>query len=141
MSAGRFVVSALGMVGFLSGVAVAQEDVEGSADHPLLGRFSGAAITYYRAIELDEAALLQAPHDYYALLQANALGDHSGANWLQVEGRVTQIRYDIPEGHSSLEVQRNYDAALRAAGFVEQFACTDEACFTGNLATPTCSAR
>ena len=99
------------------------DDVAGSADHPLVGRFAGAAIIAYKAAALDEAALLRAPHDYGALLERDALADRSGPEWLPLEGRVTRIRYEMPPGHSALEVTRSYQAALAAEGFTIVFAC------------------
>jgi outer membrane protein OmpA-like peptidoglycan-associated protein len=111
-------------------------DEPGSKDHPLVGRYAGSSIVYYRHAAFDEAALLQAPHNYGALLEANLLGDRSAPEWLQTEGAVTEIRYEIPPGRSSLEVIRNYQEALAAKGFVALFACADRACFTGSLQDP-----
>ncbi|WP_375449396.1 OmpA family protein [uncultured Devosia sp.] len=109
------------------------EDVAGSADHPLTGRFEGASIIFYKAAALDRAALLQGPHDYNALLERNALTDRTGPEWLPLEGKVTRIRYDIPAGHSSYEVSRSYESALMAKGFSVIYSCADAACLTGML--------
>ncbi len=111
-------------------------DEPGSKDHPLVGRYAGSTITYYRQVAFDEAALLQAPHDYNKLLQANRLDDRSGAEWLRTEGSVTEIRYEIPMGRSSLEVIRNFQDSLTGKGFVALFTCADKACFTGTLQDP-----
>lgn len=109
------------------------QDVEGSSDHPLVGRFTGSTIIYYKASADDQAALLQAPHDYGVLLDRDALADRSGGEWLPVEGRVTRIRYQMPPGHGSLEVSKSYRAALEAQGFAVLFECADAACLTGSL--------
>jgi len=111
-------------------------DEPGSQDHPLVGRYEGSEVTFYKAAAFDEAALLQKPHDYGALLDRNALQDRSGAEWLHVEGRVTKIRYAIPPGRSSLEVLRNFEQALAAKGFAVAFACADQACFAGSVNDP-----
>lgn len=111
-------------------------DEPGSKDHPLLGRFEGSEISFYKTADFDEAALLQAPHNLSALLDRDALKDRSGPEWLNVEGRVTMIRYAIPTGHSSLEVTRNYEAALKAKGFTIAFSCIDQACLEGKLRDP-----
>ena len=55
---------------------------------------------------------------------------------MRLEGRVTKIRYEIPAGRSSLEVIRNYQAALAAHGFEIAFRCADQACFEGKLRDP-----
>lgn len=120
----------------LLGGAAFAEDVEGSADHPLVGRYDGATIVFYKVADFDEAALLTAPHDYNALLERNATDDRSGDDWLKLEGRVTRIRYAIPEGRSSLEVIRNYESALAAKGFTTLFSCADKKCLTGVLLDP-----
>lgn len=111
-------------------------DEPGGKDHPLVGRYDGSSIVYYKHSDFDEAALLKAPHDYLALLDANRLDDRSGPEWLRTEGAVTQIRYEIPKGRSSLEVMRNYEQALTANGFAPMFSCADQACFTGSLQDP-----
>lgn len=111
-------------------------DEPGSSDHPLVGRFQGSDITYYKHSDFDEAALLKAPHDYATLLNANRLSDRSGGEWLTVEGAVTAIRYEIPPNHSSLEVLRNYEKALNSAGFHKEFSCADQACFAGTVNDP-----
>ena len=117
----------------LAPAGVVAEDVAGGQDHPLVGRYAGSSIVYYKASDFDEAALLQAPHDYGALLDQNDTKDRSGSEWMHVEGRTTSIRYEIPAGRSSLEVIRNYEAALTAQGFSVDFSCADKACLTGNL--------
>lgn len=129
----------LGAVSFSCAVAASvtfAADEPGSSDHPLIGRYEGAAIVFYKSSDFDEAALLRAPHDYMALLDRNAVGDRSGKEWLRFEGKVTKIRYEIPTGRSSLEVIRNYEDALRTNGFEAAFSCADQACLEGVLQDP-----
>jgi OmpA-OmpF porin, OOP family len=108
-------------------------DEPGSTDHPLVGRYDCSSIVYYKNSDFDEAALLKAPHDYSALLDANRLDDRSGTEWLRAEGAVTEIRYAIPAGRSSLEVMRNHKQALETNGFAPVFSCVDQECFAGGL--------
>lgn len=129
----RFVLLA---VGLWPATAAFAADEPGSADHPLVGRYEDASIVFYKTAEFDEAALLQAPHDYGALLERNATDDRSGADWLELEGRVTEIRYELPTGRSSLEVIRNYESVLTARGFAIVFTCADKACFNGRMNDP-----
>ncbi len=111
-------------------------DVEGGKDHPLVGRYARSSIVFYKTSDFDQAALLQAAHDYASLLERNAMDDRSGAEWLKLEGRVTEIRYEIPEGRSSLEVISNYEVALKSKGFAVAFSCSDKACLTGAVQDP-----
>jgi len=128
------VLTALGAMA-LAGLAHA-EDVPGSADHPLVGRYDGSSIIFYKVSDFDDAALLTAPVDYNALLQRNAVDDRSGDEWLKLEGKVTQIRYAAPQGRSSLEIVRNYENALHAKGFATLFSCADKQCLSGVLRDP-----
>lgn len=115
----------------------AAADVAGSHDHPLAGRYEGATITAYKVADFDEAALLQAPHDFGAAVEHSDYSDRSGKEWLHLEGRVTRIRYAIPEGRSSLEVLRNYRQSLQAHGFTDVlFQCADQACLKGMTRDP-----
>lgn len=136
MSEARYAV-----VGFIGSLAFAliscnpasAEDIEGGKDHPLAGRFKDSSIVYYKAKEFDELAFMKAPVDYADLLERNATDDRSGAEWLKLQGRAFEIRYQIPAGRSSLEVLTNYELALKAKGFADVFSCADKACFSGNL--------
>jgi OOP family OmpA-OmpF porin len=121
-----------GFLLFGAGTGFAQ-DIAGAKDHPLVGRYDGSTAVYYKQSDFDETALLQAQHDYYALFQKNAQKDRSGDDWLRLEGRVTQIRYQGPEGRSSLEVYRNFETALSAKGFKTLYECADAKCLTGTL--------
>ncbi|MBB3901184.1 outer membrane protein OmpA-like peptidoglycan-associated protein [Methylobacterium brachythecii] len=127
------------LVALLSGFASATAwagDVAGAKDHPLAGRFEGSTIVDYKARSFDEAALLRAPIDYAALLDRNAPEERSGPEWLAVQGKLTEIRYDIPEHRSSLEVMVNYQSFLKSNGFEIQFNCADSACLKGNVRDP-----
>ena len=75
----------------------------------------------------------KAPHDYGALLERNATEDRSGPEWLKLQGRATEIRYEIPVGRSSLEVTTNYEFALKSKGFETVFSCVDKQCFAGAM--------
>lgn len=122
---------ALGLA--LSSSLAQAQDAEGCADDPLLGRFQGATIAYCKVKDFDELVFLQAPHDYGALLERNATKDRSGAEWLKQQGKASEIRYDLPSGTSSLEVETNYEASLKAKGFTILFTCADQECLAGSL--------
>lgn len=48
--------------------------------------------------------------------------------WKKLEGKVVEYTYDMPEGRSTLEVFKNYEQALTAAGFKKVFACALKEC-------------
>jgi OOP family OmpA-OmpF porin len=120
----------------LPGSLMAAEDMADGKDHPLFGRYQGSSIAFSKVSEFDEQALLQAPHNYSALLDRDALRDRSGAEWLKAEGRVTLLRYDVPSGRSSLEVTKNYEQSLKSLGFRIIFSCVDQNCFVGHVNDP-----
>jgi outer membrane protein OmpA-like peptidoglycan-associated protein len=105
--------------------ALAQEkDVEGSRDHPLVGRYEGAAIAYYQKFDFDKTRLISAP------LHSHPVDDQyrDAANTIALEGRVTRIRYSGPEGRSALEILANFEQSLTQKGFRTVFRCEKEAC-------------
>jgi len=86
--------------------AFAQKDAAGSKDHPLISRFSGSVITYYDVKEFDEYVLPLGKLEGRKLIKSQKL-----------EGKVTGIVYGAPKDRSLLEIHRNYELALKNAGF------------------------
>lgn len=87
-------------------------DVPGSRDNPIVSRFAGSVIVGYRQV------------DYGALTLP--LGKYRNGKFSSsdpVEGRLTQIAYATPAGKTGLEVFRNYQQALAAAGFKVRYSC------------------
>lgn len=84
--------------------AVFAADFPGSKDPPFLKRFQGAEIIHYD--NLPYAALTTWATDP----KTNKLASSAA------EGQLTRIVYHLPSGHTVLEVQRNYEQTLRAAG-------------------------
>ncbi|MBM4162667.1 MAG: OmpA family protein [Ignavibacteria bacterium] len=66
----------------------AQEDAEGSKDHPLISRYPGSYIRHYDVKEFGE----------YALALGKLHKDGKLTKSQELEGKVTQITYDAPEG-------------------------------------------
>jgi outer membrane protein OmpA-like peptidoglycan-associated protein len=91
--------------------------VEGSKDHPLISRYPGSVITHYLAKEFDEFTL-----------PLGKVSDEKFAKSRHLEGKVTRIVYGAPEGRSVLEVFRNYQGALKKAGFETLFTCGPQDC-------------
>jgi len=114
----KLVVAALLFIALppISTAAEAQ-DVEGSKDHPMLTRFPDSTIVASKTQYHDTAFLPTAPSDSDGL----TAGD-------QVSGQLSWLVYRGPEGHSTLEIYKNYEAALKAAEFELLFTCKKEAC-------------
>jgi OmpA-OmpF porin, OOP family len=96
-------------------------DVPGAADHPLIKRFAGSWLAGQRVSNWDAAVLPASP-------ELSKTDKRQFKDTLNLEGKVTQTVYIAPRGKSALEVWRNYEQALNAAGFKKRFACERE-CF------------
>ncbi len=76
------------------------QDVEGSADHPLVGRYEGSTIRAYEAREFDQVSVARAK-------------DEVG----KVEGAVTRLSYAYPPETALVQIARNFVLALEDKGF------------------------
>lgn len=102
---------------------VLAQDIAGSADHPLVGRFEGAVITAYDYREFDEYDFAQEP-----------ITVREPENLEAIEGVVTRIAYILEGDQSLAEVARNYELALTGKGFDLVFECETRECGGGNFA-------
>jgi outer membrane protein OmpA-like peptidoglycan-associated protein len=107
----------LALVTFFVGAAQAQTlpDAPGAQDHPAITRYAGSWLVAQDSRAFDQVAL------------------PAGNAAETVEGRVTRLFYVGPAGKSVLEVQRNYEQALEAAGGTRRDACADDACGRRNF--------
>ncbi|MFO7875536.1 MAG: OmpA family protein [Desulfovermiculus sp.] len=100
--------------GLVSTHVHAEDDVEGSKDHPMLSRYEGSVIKGYEHV------------DYDRIKFPSGVKEEDTQNGLEidiVEGEVTKILYAAPEELSVLQVQRNYQIALEDAGFEIVYEC------------------
>ena len=100
-------------------------DARGSRDHPLIPRYAGSYIIGYEAREYDELTL---PLGRSVPVDDPKVFAFRLSKSQRIEGKLTRILYVAPEGRSSLEIVRNYEAALKKAGFQPLFACTHQEC-------------
>ncbi|MDZ7724057.1 MAG: OmpA family protein [candidate division KSB1 bacterium] len=91
-----------------------QEDAQNSKDHPMISRYEGSYIIGYETI------------DYDRLVFPAGLDGEEMSERVEAEGQVTRILYVAPQGLSSLQVHRNYQMALKDAGFAMVFECMEE---------------
>lgn len=87
----------------------------GKPGHPLLPPYPGASMT-------DSIGLKVTAFDEFNI----PTGPTKDGKWTKtehVEGKMTVFGYGMPPGRSILEVFRNYEGALKAAGFVTIFSC------------------
>lgn len=96
-------------------------DLLWAKDHPLIKAYPGSTGGIKTEREFDEYELIIGPLKDSKLTQSQRL-----------QGKVTEIQYISPAGRSVLEVYRNYEAALKQAGFEILFACNAAQCGTGS---------
>jgi OmpA-OmpF porin, OOP family len=61
--------------------------------------------------------------------------DPPHASFKRVQGKVTKLVYENPEGRSLLEIYKNYEDALKAAGFKIVFTCAAQTCGSARVDT------
>ena len=110
--AGTFVLA-------IATVAGAQ-DAKGGKDHPLMSRYQGSRLIAWRTTPFAEVKPLK-------LLTESVAKEKKLDPGLAVEGEVQELFYVSPKGRNALEVQRNYEAALKQAGATLVYTCMDAA--------------
>jgi len=112
------------LVGVLAGVLAATlampslgqtlREAAGGTDSPVLSRFQGSVLYAYGDESFGAAKAVEADKGKPVLRAA--------------EGRVANRFYWSPAGASALEIQRNYLAALKKAGYQIVYACDVQKC-------------
>lgn len=81
-------------------------------DHPLIKAYPGATITNKEVKDYEEQIMLLSP----------IAKDHTYKSE-KLEGKVTRLNYADPKDRSTLEKYRNYETALKDAGFEILWTC------------------
>jgi outer membrane protein OmpA-like peptidoglycan-associated protein len=88
------------LLAFAPSLAVAEEDVEGAKDHPAVKRYPGSYITDFQEKEFES---------YPFAISETAFE--------RAEGKLQVALFQFPKTQSCTQVLRNFENALRAAGF------------------------
>jgi OOP family OmpA-OmpF porin len=115
----------------LADATVPTADIKGSADSPLAKRYEGSHIVSYDKSAYTDFTVPLSPLAKSA--DSDARDRHNNRLFapekkLEVEGELTRIAYVVPEGRSPLEVLRNYQDVIEAAGGEVLFECKAEQC-------------
>lgn len=92
------------------------KDLQGAQDHPMISRFTGSVIAGYEQVDYEQVLMPLGPYD------RNEPEKFSKVE--QPQGKLTRLFYMTPAGKSSLEILRNYQQGLTAAGFKVLFECS-----------------
>ncbi|GGI67847.1 hypothetical protein GCM10007978_01840 [Shewanella hanedai] len=91
------------------------KDQRNSKDHPMIDRLPGAYINDYKQFDFGQIKVISAINKKKYQLE-------------ELEGRITDISYDLPRNYSEYEVNANYKAALSQLGFTSVFNCQGKDC-------------
>ena len=103
--------------------AMAQsEDSPGTADHPLVSRYSDSFIDGQQVLDFTGYTLPTGP------AVKDSEGQRVPSEKLSLEGKVTRTLYRGPKDRSTLEILRNFQTALESAGFETLYTCGGNDC-------------
>lgn len=95
------------------------KDLAGGKDHPMISRYEGSVLYTYGESSLAQARLIDRENGQPVARS--------------VEGRINNRLYWAPKGTSALEIFRNYQQSLQAAGFETMFSCETQQCEKQNV--------
>ena len=99
-----------------------EEDSPGTADHPLVSRYTGSFIDGQQVLGFDSYTLPVGP------VVKNSQSQRVPSEKITLEGKITRTLYRGPKERSTLEILRNYRSALESAGFEILYSCGGEDC-------------
>jgi outer membrane protein OmpA-like peptidoglycan-associated protein len=97
-------IAIVALIGFAPASA---QDFPGSRDHPVLTRYPDSVIRWYDVQN----------HSTYKIATGPITGYRQISDWIESQGQVTRIYYDLIGTRTHSEVYANYKQALTDAGF------------------------
>jgi OmpA-OmpF porin, OOP family len=119
---------ALAPVQAFAEATIPTKDIPGAKDNPLIKRYDGSFIVSYERLAFTDFKVPLSP------LEATDGRDRMNNQLflpkkaVEVEGARTRIAYLLPADRSALEVLRNYEDVVKAAGGEVLFTCKGDAC-------------
>jgi len=112
----------------LAEATIPTKDIAGAKDNPLIKRYDGSFIVSYERLAFTDFKV--------PLSQLEPTNDRDRMNnqlflpkkEVEIEGARTRIAYLLPADRSPLEVLRNYQDVVKAAGGEVLFTCKGDAC-------------
>jgi outer membrane protein OmpA-like peptidoglycan-associated protein len=109
------------LLSLVTQLQAADHDIKGSKDHPLISRYENSMIIEHKQSDYDAFRLP------LGALSRGGQGIKMGDS-LDLEGRLTSLVYETKEKTSPLKVLRNFEQALKSAGFKGMFQCEGIKC-------------
>jgi hypothetical protein len=106
------------------------KDINGAKDNPLLKRYEGSFIVSYERVAFTDFKVPLSPMEATEPDRRDANNNHPylPKQEKEVEGARTRLVYLLPNERSPLEVLRNYQDEVEAAGGTILFQCKTEGC-------------
>ena len=124
-------LSLAAMTGALADATIPTRDIAGARDNSLLKRYDASFIISYERVAFTDFKLPLSrlePVDPDKRRDASNNVVHLPKQEKELEGARTRLAYLLPAERSPLEVLRNYQDEVEAAGGSVLFACKGEAC-------------
>jgi len=84
---------------------------ENIQDHPILSRYKGSEVLHHEVKEYGEYYILLSP------LKGSSDKDIENVKYKKLEGKITKFLYKSPKDRSAFEIFKNYEVALKKAGY------------------------
>ncbi|MCD2174472.1 OmpA family protein [Rhizobium sp. C4] len=124
--AGMLVVA--GASSAMADATIPQKDEKGTKDNRLLPRYEGSLLLSAKQQAYAELTLPLSPLEKNDKLDSDNNTIYAPKQSKTLEGPLTRLVYLEPDGRSPLEILRNYQEVVTAAGGETLFECKDEAC-------------
>jgi hypothetical protein len=123
-------VMAFGAAAAHADAAIPTRDIAGARDNALLKRYDGSFIVSYERLAFTDFKVPLSKLEKGGDDQRDRMNNrvYRPKQMLEVEGARTRIAYLLPAERSPLEVLRNYQDVVKAAGGEVLFTCKGEEC-------------
>ena len=114
----------------LADATIPTRDIPNARDNPLLKRYEGSFIVSYDRQAFTEMKVPLSPLEKIEGDRRDRMNNYLAQpkKELELEGARTRITYFLPADRSPLEVLRNYEDVVKAAGGEVLFQCKGEGC-------------
>ncbi len=106
----KLIIASVMFITLINGSLSAQRttDIKGSKDYPLVSRFTGSVIEYYKVTKWDTYSL--------PVFDNNTTEPNYG-NPIKLEGKIIRIQYSVAPDNNPAYVMKNYEKAFTTSGY------------------------
>jgi len=112
----------------LANATIPTKDIAGAKDNPLIQRYEGSFIVSYERQSFTDFKVPLSPLEPTDRRDGMNNKLHLPKKEMELEGAKTRLAYLVPAERSPLEVLRNYEDVVKAAGGQILFTCKGDSC-------------